>query len=133
MSKTLCCCPIFLVVALLGIASANCQQSELLIFSNVEYNVEGGDLLGAELEFTNNGSAVTGNLRIYAGGCANPIPLAGSLSSNQLHVSGQSEDYGKVEVTGTVRGGGNLICWLRLEKGKRPERIRLKKIAKPHC
>ncbi|MGB7600814.1 MAG: hypothetical protein WBM24_10955 [Candidatus Sulfotelmatobacter sp.] len=123
---------LLLFTFLMGFARANVPPREHRIYSNAQYNQEGGDLLGTEVEFTISENRVDGRLKIYEGGCADPIPIAGSLAGEKLHVSGQSEAYGRIEITGTVRGNG-LNGWLRLEKAQKSERIRLKKIALPHC
>jgi hypothetical protein len=112
-------------------AVANVQSGEQCIYSNVEYNEEGGDLLGTELDFTANEGRVDGHVKIYQGGCGDPVSITGSLSNDKLQVSGRSDAYGRIEITGTVRRTG-FEGILRLEKAQ-PRKIRLKKIAKAHC
>jgi hypothetical protein len=121
-----------LFIVLVGFARANVPTGDHRIYSNVEYNEEGGDLLGTEVELTITESRVDGRLKIYEGGCSDPIPIVGSLSGEKLHVSGKSEAYGRIEIIGTVQGNG-FDGWLRLEKAQKPEKIQLKKIAVPHC
>jgi hypothetical protein len=102
------------------------------IYSNVEYNEEGGDLLGTELELTVDNGRVNGRLKIYEGGCAAPVQLTGSLSGNKLRASGQSDTYGRVEIAGALQEAA-FDGFLRLEKAQAPEKMQLKKIAEPHC
>jgi hypothetical protein len=121
-----------LVGALAAFAGAKAQSGEHRIYSNVEYNEEGGDLLGTELDLTINDGRVDGFLKIYQGGCAVPVHFTGSLSGNKVHVSGQGDAHGKIEITGIAKGG-RFDGLLHLEKAGTPEKIRLKKIEKPHC
>jgi len=98
----------------------------------VEYNEEGGDLLGYELEIQLDGSRVTGILRIYEGGCGSPAPVAGTLSGGKISLRGEDKFYGKVEMSGTM--SNDLVkATLRMEKAARPEIIKLRLIPKPHC
>ncbi len=103
------------------------------IYSNVEYIEEGaGDLLGYELEVKVDGSRVTGVLRIYEGGCGSPAPVAGTLAGSKISLSGRSEVYGKVDISGSM--SDDLVkATLRMEKAAEPETIKLKVIPKPHC
>jgi hypothetical protein len=121
-----------LVCALVEIPFASAQRSQHRIYSNVQYNQEGGDLLGTELESTVKGDRVEGTLKIYQGGCPGPIQIVGTLSGGKVDASGQNDVYGKVEITGTVYGN-RLSGLLHLEKGQRPEKIQLKEITNPHC
>jgi hypothetical protein len=126
------CRPLFVVLALLWCTVVNAERTEQRIYSNVEYNEEGGDLLGTELELTIHEGGVDGHLKIYQGGCADPIQVTGTLSGNEVHVSGQRENYGKIELAGTVRDS-SFSGSLRIEKAKTTQKIRLKRIATPHC
>jgi hypothetical protein len=102
------------------------------IYSNVEYNEEGGDLLGYELELRLDGSRVTGVLRIYEGGCGSPAPVAGTLSGGKISLRGEDKFYGEVEISG--RMSNDLVkATLRMEKAAEPETIKLRLIPKPHC
>lgn len=120
-----------LALVILGFLGAHAQQPETHIYSNVEYNEDGGDLLGFELVLTANGSHANGQLKIYEGGCASPTPVSGSISGAKIQLTGASEAYGKIEVVGTVRKGA-LDASVRLEKGE-GENVHLKEISKPHC
>jgi hypothetical protein len=100
------------------------------IYSNVEYNEEGGDLLGYELELNLHGSRVTGVLRIYEGGCGSPAPVAGTLSGGKISLRGEDKFYGKVEISGRV-SNDRVKATLRMEKAAEPDKLRL--IPKPHC
>lgn len=122
----------FLFCALVEIPIASSQRGQHRIYSNVQYNQEGGDLLGTELELIVIGARVEGTLKIYQGRCPGPIQIVGSLSGGKVEVSGQNDVYGKVEITGTVHGN-RLRGLLHLEKGQRPEKIQLKEITNPHC
>lgn len=102
------------------------------IYSNVEYNEEGGDLLGYELELHLDGSRVTGVLRIYEGGCGSPAPVAGTLSGGKISLRGEDKFYGKVEISG--RMSNDLVkATLRMEKAAEPETIKMRLTPKPHC
>jgi hypothetical protein len=102
------------------------------IYSNVEYNEEGGDLLGYELDLRPDGSRITGVLRIYEGGCGSPVPVAGTLSEGKIDLLGDDKFYGKVEMSG--RMSNDLVqATLRMEKTAKPETIKLRVIPKPHC
>jgi|SRR5271157_5588656 len=102
------------------------------IYSNVEYNEEGGDLLGYEIEFRLSGSQVTGLMRIYEGGCGQPVPLTGKLTAGKLSLRGQSRTYGGVDIDGIV-GSRSIKATIRMEKATGAEAVKLKSIAKPHC
>ena len=102
------------------------------IYSDVEYNEEGGDLLGYEIEFRLSGSQVTGTMRIYEGGCGEPVPLTGKLTAGKLRLRGQSRTYGGVDIGGIV-GNGSIKATIRMEKATEAETVKLKSIAKPHC
>lgn len=116
----------------LPVGGISAQQDESYIYSNVQYNEEGGDLLGVELLLTLNGSHVRGQLRIYQGCCTDPIDVLGSLTGTRMDVSGKSDMYGKIELIGTLRDDA-VAGVLRLEKAEKTEKVRLKKISKPHC
>jgi hypothetical protein len=118
---------VFLVVVSMG-----AQQDESRIYSNVEYNQEGGDLLGVEVQLTTNGAKIKGQLKIYQGGCAAPVAVSGSLIEGKMDLSDRSEEYGKVELAGTIRDT-TVDGVLHREKAEKPEKVRLKKILEPHC
>ncbi len=123
--------PLLLVLAVIN-ASAG-ETAGPRIYSDVRYIEEGaGDLVGTELELEIEGTQATGILRIYEGGCAEPVQVTGSLSGNTVHVSGEGQGYGKVEITGNLQHG-RLDGLLRLERAHSSEKIRLKRITKPHC
>jgi hypothetical protein len=127
------CLRLFLFAAVVtAFACAKAQSGEHRVYSNVKYNEEGGDLLGTELDLTINDGRVDGTLKIYQGGCADPVRLSGSSPSGKLHASGQGAAFGKVEITGTLLRD-SLNGSMRLEKAQSSEKIRLVKIAKPHC
>jgi hypothetical protein len=112
--------------------SYSAPEAKLRIYSNVEYNEEGGDLLGYELQIQLDGSRVSGFLRIYEGGCGNSAPVAGTLSAGKISLHGEDKFYGKVEISGTM--SNDLVkATLRMENAAKPETIKLKPIAKPHC
>ena len=102
------------------------------IYSNVEYIEEAGDLLGYELEVKVNGWRVTGFLRIYEGGCGSPAPVSGTLGGSKISLSGKSEVYGNVGISGSM-SNESVRATLRMEKAAKPETIKLKIIPKPHC
>jgi hypothetical protein len=123
---------LLLAAAVTAFAGAKAQSAGHRVYSNVEYNEEGGDLLGTELDLTINNGRVDGTLKIYQGGCSDPIHFGGSSSSGKLHVSGSSDAFGKVEITGTlIRDSFKGL--MRLERARGPEKIELKQILKPHC
>lgn len=132
MSSHTCLRALLLALAVTAFAGAKAQSRQHALYSNVEYNEEGGDLLGTELDLTINNGRVDGTLKIYQGGCADPVRFSGSSSAGKLHVSGQSDAFGRVEITGTfLRNSFNGL--MRLEKAQSPEKIQLTKGAKPHC
>jgi hypothetical protein len=119
------------ILATLTLTSALPQVAQPRIYSNVEYNEEGGDLLGVELEISNNSGQIKGNLKIYEGGCAAPIAVTGSLTDSKIEVSGTGEGYGKVELTGRLVGG--VITGMLRVGDEKGEKVRLKRIQKGHC
>jgi hypothetical protein len=130
-----CSASIAVIVCAISLAhplSYDAARTKSRIYSNVEYNEEGGDLLGYELEFHLNGSRVTGVLRIYEGGCGSPTPVTGMLAGSKLSLSGKNDFYGKVDISGSM--SNNLVkATLHMEKAAEPETVRLKIIPKPHC
>jgi hypothetical protein len=102
------------------------------IYSNVEYNEEGGDLLGYEIEFIANGPRVTGVLRIYQGGCGEPVPLTGELTDGKIALGGESRSYGVVKISATIIQG-HMSATIRIEKSAKPETVKLQAAAKAHC
>ena len=128
--------PLLLVLAAIS-ASAK-ETSGLRIYSDVRIEEREGDLIGTELELKIDGTAATGVVKIYQGGCAEHVPVTGSASGNTIHVSGEGQNFGKIEITGTLQSGhigqsDHFDGLLRLERDHTSEKIRLKKIAKPHC
>jgi hypothetical protein len=128
--------PLLLVLAAIS-ASAK-ETSGLRIYSDVRVEEREGDLIGTELELKIDGTAATGVVKIYQGGCAEHVPVTGSASGNTIHVSGEGQNFGKIEITGTLQSGhigqsDHFDGLLRLERDHTSEKIRLKKIAKPHC
>ena len=76
------CLRLFVFAAVVtAFACAKAQSGEHRVYSNVKYNEEGGDLLGTELDLTINDGRVDGTLKIYQGGCADPVRLSGSSAS----------------------------------------------------
>ncbi len=107
-------------------------ETRLRIYSNVEYNEEGGDLLGYEIEVHLDGSRVNGVLRIYEGGCGSPSTVSGTLVGNKLSLRGKDKAYGTVDIRGTV--SNNLIeATINMEQATKPETVKLKLIPKAHC
>ena len=102
------------------------------IYSNVEYNEEGGDLLGYELEFHVDRMRISGVLRIYEGGCGNAAAVDGTLDRNKITLNGVSEIYGKLNLTGTL-SNGLIQATLVMQKATKPETVKLRRISKPHC
>jgi len=102
------------------------------IYSDVRIEEGAGDLVGTELELKIEGTGATGVLKIYQGGCAEHVQIAGSLTGNTIHVSGEGQGFGKIEITGNLEHG-RLDGSLRLERTHTSEKIRLKRITKPHC
>ena len=124
---TLLLCAVFVVQGFTQAA----PKPKTHIYSNVEYNKEGGDLLGYEIELDVSGSQVAGVMRIYEGGCGETVPLTGTLTTEKLTLHGQSRTYGSVHISGIV--GSNIKATIRMEKATQAETVKLKPIAKPHC
>jgi hypothetical protein len=122
--------PLLLCLALVD-ASAK-DNSGSRIYSDVRHEEGGTDMVGTELELNISGNSATGVLKIYDGGCAEHVPVAGTFSGNSVHLSGEGQGYGKMEITANFRHGG-LDGSLRLERNHTSEKIRLKKIKKAHC
>lgn len=121
-------CAVFVVQAV----SKSSAKTAILIYSNVEYiKEEAGDLVGYEIEFNVNGSQVTGVMRIYEGGCGEPVPLTGKLTARRLSLHGKSRTYGDVRISGIVSSSINAT--IRMEKATQAETVKLTPIAKPHC
>jgi hypothetical protein len=128
--------PLLLVLVVMS-ASAK-ETSGPRIYSDVRLEEGEAELVGTELELKIDGTAVTGVVKIYQGGCAEHVPVTGSASGNKIHVSGEGQGFGKIEITGTMQSGhigqsDHLDGMLRLERNHTSEKIRLKKIPKPHC
>jgi hypothetical protein len=128
--------PLLLILAVIS-ASAK-ESSGPLIYSDVRLEEGEAELVGTELELKIDGSAATGVVKIYQGGCAEHVLVTGSASGNTIHVSGEGQGFGRIEITGTLQNGHigqgpHLDGWLRLERNHTSEKIHLKKIAKPHC
>lgn len=121
-----------LFVAVCACVGAKAQSVQHHVYSNVQYNEQGGDLLGTDLDFTRNAGEVDGVLKIYQGGCADPIHFSGSSLHKRLHISARSDAYGKIDISGTFQGN-RFNGTLRLEKAGSSEKVRLKKIVQPHC
>jgi hypothetical protein len=124
-------CPLLLVLAAIN-ASAK-DNSKPHIYSDVHLE-EGGvsDLIGTELELKLEGSVATGVARIYQGRCAEPVKVTGSVSGTTVHVSGEGQGFGKIDITGKLEHG-RLDGMLRLDRVHSKDKIRLKRISKPHC
>lgn len=123
-------------VLLLFLAVTNASAKENLgtrIYSDVRYVEEGTrNMIGTELELKINGAQASGVLRIYQGGCAEPVQVSGSFSSSKIDVFGEGQGFGKIEITGNLHGR-DLDGLLRLDRTHSAEKIRLKRIKKPHC
>jgi hypothetical protein len=129
-------CPLLLILAVMSVSAKETPGSR--IYSDVRLEEGEGELAGTELELKIDGTAATGVLKIYQGGCAEHVPVTGSAAGNTVHVSGEGQGFGKMEVTGTLRSGhigqsDHFDGLLRMERNHTSEKIRLKKIAKPHC
>ena len=124
----------WVLVLFLALTNASAREnSGPHIYSNVRYVEEGTrDLLGTELELKINGTEASGVLRIYQGGCAEPVQVTGSLSGSKIDVFGEGQGFGKIEITGNLHDK-RLEGLLRLERTHSSEKIRLKRITKPHC
>jgi hypothetical protein len=128
--------PLLLV---LGVISASAKETSApRIYSDVRLEEGETELVGTELELKIDGTAVTGVVKIYQGGCAEHVPVAGSASGNKIHVSGEGQGFGKIEITGTMQNGhigqsDHFDGLMRLERNHTSEKVRLKKIPKPHC
>jgi hypothetical protein len=107
-------------------------KADTRIYSNVEYNDEGGDLLGYEIQFSVSGSQVSGVLRIYQGGCGEPVSVTGKSIGGRFSLRGESRSYGTVEIHGTIDGAG-MTATIRMGKRIRPQTVTLKSTSKPHC
>ena len=124
-------CPLLLV--LLAVTASAKENSKPHIYSDVHLEEQGErDLIGTELELNTEGSAATGIARIYQGRCAEPVKLTGSVSGNTIHLSGEGESVGKIDITGKLEHG-RFDGVLRLDRVHSSEKIRLKRISKPHC
>ncbi len=125
-------CLLFLLLAVIPAAAK--EDARGRIYSDVHAVDDGGagELVGTELELKIDGSKATGIVRIYQGGCAEPVPVTGSFSGNTINVSGEGEGFGKIEITGHFRHG-HLDGSLQLDRIHHSEKIRLGKIRKPHC
>jgi hypothetical protein len=129
-SRLLPVLPLLLVLAVINVSAK--ENPGPHIYSNVQYQEGAGDLVGTELELKIEGTAATGVLRIYDGRCAEPVQVTGSVSGTTLHVSGEGVGYGKMEITGKLQRG-RFDGLLRLDRNHSSEKIRLKRITKPHC
>lgn len=49
-----------------------------------------------------------------------------------MDLSGKRDVYGTIELVGTIRDA-KVLAVLRIGKGAKTEKVRLKKILKPHC
>lgn len=109
------------------------KDAESRIYSNVEFVDEGaGDLIGIEMQLKVRGSEADGSVKVYQGSCATPDSFRGTLAGSRLQVNGESTVYGKFTIEGTLTDS-DFVGDLNLENGAKPEKIRLKPIAKPHC
>jgi hypothetical protein len=123
--------PLLLVLAAVSASAKEADGPH--IYSDVRLaEGEVQELVGTELELKMEGTAATGVLRIYDGGCAEHVLVTGSVSGNTLHIAGEGQGYGKIEITGSLQHG-RLDGLLRLERTHTSEKIRLKRIKKPHC
>jgi hypothetical protein len=131
-----CCFRVSLLLVLAVISAPAKEKAGPQIYSDVRYITEGGggpgDLIGTELQLKIEGTEATGILRIYQGGCAEQVRVIGSYSGNAVHVSGEGQGYGKVEITGKLQHS-RLDGSLRLERDHSTVKIRLKRTSKPHC
>ena len=124
--------PWALWIFVLGAIAA--QQPDHRIYSDVRYIEEAGDLLGSELELDFRGEQVQGFLRFYEGGCGINVAVGGTLLRDQIRLSGQSDEYGKIEITGHLETGklnGTLVQKRQANSGR--EKLKLRRIPSPHC
>ena len=123
-------CPLLLVLSAMNALAK--EKSGRQIYSDVHAVEDSGDLAGTEMELKIEGSSATGVARIYQGRCAEPMRVTGSATGNAIHVSGEGEGFGKIDITGKLQHG-HFNGVLRLDRDHSSEKIRLKKISKPHC
>jgi hypothetical protein len=119
---------------ILGLGAIAAQQPDHRIYSDVRYIEEAGDLLGSELELDFKGEQVQGFLRFYEGGCGTPVAVNGTHMHDQILLSGQSDEYGKIEIMGHLEAG-KLTGTLVQTRQANSERTHLKllRISKAHC
>jgi hypothetical protein len=103
-----------------------------VIYSNVEYNDESGDLLGFEIELHSGGAFADGVLRNYQGGCGAVTAVHGKVEQDRVHLEGTGDPLGKAIVDGMLRANA-LDATIRFEKAPKAETVHLEKIAKAHC
>jgi hypothetical protein len=135
--KTLCwlrAWPLLLILAVdfLVVCASARDNSGPRIYSNVQLEEGAMELVGTELELKIEGTAASGVLRIYYGRCAEPVQVTGTASGENFHVTGEGQGYGKIDITGNVHRG-RVDGVLRLDRNHSSEKIRLKRISKPHC
>ena len=104
----------------------------IVLYSNVEYNEETGDLLGFEIELHSEGASADGVLRTYQGGCGQVTPVQGNFEHTRAHLEGTNATFGKVVIDGMLHDD-DLNATVRFEEAPKAETVRLKKIAKAHC
>lgn len=111
-------------------------QPDHRIYSDVRYIEEAGDLVGSELELDLKGEQVQGFLRFYEGGCGTAVAVSGTLIHDQMRLSGQSDEYGKIEITGHIGAGklaGTLVQKDKLTQGEGRTHLKLLRIPSAHC
>jgi hypothetical protein len=122
--------PLLLALAVID-ASAK-EATGPHIYSDVHLEEGSEDLVGTEVELKIDGAAATGVVKIYQGRCAEHVLITGTVSGNTVHVFGEGQGYGKIEITGNLLHN-RIDGLLRLERAHSSEKIRLKRITKPHC
>jgi hypothetical protein len=72
------------------------------LYSNVVYIAEAGELAGFELDSRFDGSAVSGELRNYEGGCGIPTDVSGTRDGKNIRLRGLHREFGSIEIAGTL-------------------------------
>src|SRR5947209_5286411 len=112
-----------------GLGTISAEQPDHRVYSDVRYIEEAGDLVGSELELDFRSEQVQGFLRFYQGGCGTNVTVSGTLLHDQIRLSGQSDEYGKIEITGHIEPGkfnGTLIQ--RKQANSSREKLKLHRI-----
>jgi len=117
-----------------GLGAMAAQQPDHRIYSDVRYIEDAGDLVGSELELDVRSEQVQGFLRSYQGGCGTNVIVSGTLLHDQIRLSGQSDEYGKIEITGHIETGKfNGTLTQKKPANSWREKLKLHRIPSPHC